>query len=232
MPDIIFGDIMMMVGLNSLEDLHRSRTICQSWNVMISTMTKHKKHTIRRKAKFLAAQIRGRWKDADHTPLLPELVTAASLAHHGMLGSVRLMVLQDVDLASVPAEHLASLASRVTKCVAIVNVENIKHLIMSIMDSLKCPWLSVCDQTLGSEDTEVLGRVMSGVTNHSSVFRSGDLPRPIRGRVWLCCQTFTTDTELRHWATRAVTSDPDEADDYIVFRTQGVCQCQGCREED
>ena len=124
----------MMVGLNSLEELHRSRTICQSWNVMISTMTKHKKHTIKRKAKFLAAQIRGRWKDADHTPLLPEIVTAASLAHHGMLGSVRLMVLQDVDLASVPAEHLASLASCVTECVAIVNVENIKHLIMSIMN--------------------------------------------------------------------------------------------------
>ena len=45
---------------------------------------------------------------------LPEITCAASLAHHGLLGSVEEMSLCDVDLTSVPAEHLASLFSSVT----------------------------------------------------------------------------------------------------------------------
>ena len=35
LPDLIFGDIMMMVGLNSLESLHRCRQVCTTWNEMI-----------------------------------------------------------------------------------------------------------------------------------------------------------------------------------------------------
>ena len=30
-----FGKIMMMVGLNSLESLHRCRQVCRTWNDMI-----------------------------------------------------------------------------------------------------------------------------------------------------------------------------------------------------
>ena len=33
-PDI-FDKIMMMVGLSSLESLHRCRQVCSAWNVMI-----------------------------------------------------------------------------------------------------------------------------------------------------------------------------------------------------
>ena len=33
-PDI-FDKIMMMVGLNSLESLHRCRQVCSTWNAMI-----------------------------------------------------------------------------------------------------------------------------------------------------------------------------------------------------
>ena len=33
--DIIFEKIMMMVGLDSLESLHRCRQVCRTWNVMI-----------------------------------------------------------------------------------------------------------------------------------------------------------------------------------------------------
>ena len=35
LPDVIFGDIMMMVGLESLEILHTCRQVCRSWNEMI-----------------------------------------------------------------------------------------------------------------------------------------------------------------------------------------------------
>ena len=35
LPEMIFSDIMMMVGLNSLESLHRCRQVCKTWNEMI-----------------------------------------------------------------------------------------------------------------------------------------------------------------------------------------------------
>ena len=35
LPDLIFSDIMMMVGLESLESLHRCRQVCFKWNEMI-----------------------------------------------------------------------------------------------------------------------------------------------------------------------------------------------------
>ena len=35
LPDVLFGDIMMMVGLESLDTLHTCRQVCQSWNEMI-----------------------------------------------------------------------------------------------------------------------------------------------------------------------------------------------------
>ena len=33
--DLIFGKIMMMVGLHSLENLHNCRQVCTAWNIMI-----------------------------------------------------------------------------------------------------------------------------------------------------------------------------------------------------
>ena len=35
LPDLIFSDIMMMVGLGSVESLHRCRQVCSTWNEMI-----------------------------------------------------------------------------------------------------------------------------------------------------------------------------------------------------
>jgi len=35
LPDPIFSDIMMMVGLESLESLHRCRQVCSKWNEII-----------------------------------------------------------------------------------------------------------------------------------------------------------------------------------------------------
>ena len=33
--DLIFGKIMMMVALDSLESLHKCRQVCTAWNAMI-----------------------------------------------------------------------------------------------------------------------------------------------------------------------------------------------------
>ena len=35
LPDLMFCDIMMMVGLESLESLHRCRQVCRAWNEKI-----------------------------------------------------------------------------------------------------------------------------------------------------------------------------------------------------
>ena len=32
LPELVFSDIMMMVGLHSLESLHRCRQVCRTWN--------------------------------------------------------------------------------------------------------------------------------------------------------------------------------------------------------
>ena len=157
LPNIIFGDILVMVGLNSLEDFKKCHQVCQSWNVIIAHMTKYEKDTIRREADNLASQIRKNWMFL-HEPKLPEITTAASLVSNGLLGSVEEMLLRDVDLVSVPTEHLASLASCVTSNVFIWNVGNLD--IISFLGSLKCERLDIRRQTLSSVETRALVRAM------------------------------------------------------------------------
>ena len=35
LPDLIFSDIMLLVGLESIEGLHRCRQVCSTWNEKI-----------------------------------------------------------------------------------------------------------------------------------------------------------------------------------------------------
>ena len=156
-----------MIGDGSIEDLHKCRQVSQSWNVMITHMTKYKKDKIRREAKYQAFMIRKRWNGDQYMPpfppFLPEIVTAASLAHHGLMDSLEEITLWDVDLASVPAEHLASLASCVTDFVGINNISNID--LMPVLDNMKCEVLSINSQSLRSEETQSLVRALeSNVT--------------------------------------------------------------------
>ena len=164
LPDVVFCDIIMKIGLNSLEDLHKCRQVSQSWNMMTAQMTKHKKVNIRKKAESLASQFRE--ESRFHLEVLSvtfkvsllKIVTAASLVHHGMLDSVEVITLRDVDLASVPGEHLASLASCVTESVLISNVSNCD--LTSVLDRVTGPVLSISRQTLSSEETRALVRAM------------------------------------------------------------------------
>ena len=169
LPEFIFGDMMMMMGLNSLEDLHRCRQVCQSWNVMIFAMTKYKKDKLRRKADDQAVHIREKWvwpqtreQWSTVPPNVPEIITAAFLAQHGLLGSLEIIWLWYVDLASVPAEHLASLTSCVTERFLIINVSNFN--IRCILGGIKCKWLCISRHILSSEETQDLVMAMeSGV---------------------------------------------------------------------
>ena len=128
---------------------------------MISQMTKYNKATIERNSESLAAQIREKRANFKRA-LLPEITTAASLAHHGLLVSVQNLVMRNVDLASVPVENLASLTSCVTGTVEVNNLRNCD--IISILDRVECDLLDISNQSLSIEETRALVRVMeSGV---------------------------------------------------------------------
>ena len=130
LPNHVFDEVIMtMMGGDILQNVHKCRQVCQSWNVMMSLMTKYEKDTIRSEPESLAAQIREKWNNHHH-PGLPEIVTAAKLAHDGMLCSVKYLYLMDMDLASVPADHLASLVACVTEFVFIFNVINCDPVIL------------------------------------------------------------------------------------------------------
>ena len=91
-------------------------------------------------------------------PRLPEITCAASLAYCGLLNSVDGMRLRGLDLASVPAQHLASLVSCVTWNIEIRSDVSGCDLV-SFLDSLKCEWLYV-GVSLDSDETKALVRAM------------------------------------------------------------------------
>ena len=78
---------------------------------------------------------------------LPEITCAASLANHRLLGSVKEMSLWDVDLTSVPAEHLASLFSSVIWRVFLRNVSGCG--LVTILDNVKSELLDISSQESG-----------------------------------------------------------------------------------
>ena len=153
LPDLIFNDIMVRVGLESLGDLNNCRQVCQTWNDMIWKMPKD---TIRRHHESLATQIRRDWyyddDDEVHSPCLHEISAAARFAHYGLLGNVRYMILKDVDLASVPPEQLSALASSVSDYIDISNVRNWEVILANI----KCELYLGVEIFLESEETEAL----------------------------------------------------------------------------
>merc|ERR1712083_797317 len=104
-------------------------------------MIKYEKDPIRRLTERLRVWLLRKRGSSPIT--IPEISAAASLAHHGLLGSVFELWLRDVDLTSIPAEHLASLASCVTQFFFIINVSNI----ISILDNVKCQCLIITRQT-------------------------------------------------------------------------------------
>ena len=97
------------------------------------------------------------------------ITCAASLAHHGLLGSVKEMVLRNVDLTSVPAEHLASLVSSVTGRVTIENVSGCD--LITILDSVKSRVLNISWQSLGREETQALVRAMESHVEEVQLYK-------------------------------------------------------------
>ena len=92
---------------------------------------------------------------------LKTITDAARLAHHGMLGCLKSIWLGNVDVASVPTEHLASLVSCVTEGVYIFNVSNSD--LTSILDSSKSRMLYINNQSLSTKETQAVVQAMANV---------------------------------------------------------------------
>ena len=86
---------------------------------------------------------------------LPVITCAASLAHHGLLVSVKRLWLGNFNLTS---EHLAALVSCVTQCVYIWYVSG--YDLGTILDNIKCTKLGIFNLSLGSEETRALLQAM------------------------------------------------------------------------
>ena len=89
---------------------------------------------------------------------ISEIMCCASLAHHGLLGSVVTMRLLAIDLSPVPAQHLASLVSCVTRNLNIWNISGCDLFLL--LSSLKCKDLMIARQRLGRQETRALVQAM------------------------------------------------------------------------
>ena len=136
---------------------------------------------------------------------------AASLAHHGLLDSVYVesMMLSDVDLSPVPAQHLASLASCVSDRAGIYDVSGCG--LVSFIDGVQCiDTLWIRSQSLGREETWALVQAMvSSVQNvelHDEVTLDIEALAEYRGNSRCTSVKLFSDTaaryreQLRTWA--------------------------------
>ena len=235
LPKRIFDDMMMMTELGSLQDLHKCRHVCQSWNVMISEMTKYKKDQIKSKAESLADQIEKKWNERLY-PLLPEIVSAASLAHHGKLRPVSYLDLRDFSLASVPTKHLVALASLVKLEIKFWHVSNCD--LTSILDCAKSEWLNFNRQSLSSEETRALVRAMETGVNCVELGEEGEVSLDMtaltqysgHGKcVSVTCYGDTADRyreEVRTWAQRMNWIEKDGFNHEITITKNDTCGIQ------
>ena len=144
---------------------------------------------------------------------IDDIRTAASLAHLGLLRSNKMWMFQDMDLNSVPADHLASLVSCVTNRVVMLNVSNTGSDLVSFLDSVKSRELVIGSQSLSSEETRALVRAMESRVTQVSLGKGGEVSLVTalsqysgRGRCWrVSCYDDTRDkyrAEVASWARR------------------------------
>ena len=148
-----------------------------------------------------AMRSRGTLQDIHIYPDIPEICCAASLAHHGLLGSVDSLDLYN-DLASVPPEHLTSLVSCVAGKVEIMNISGCD--LVTIIDSVKCEDLHIYNQCLGGEETQALLRAIESRVKYLKLFNE-----TISG----CRANLFTLARKRNWKVF-----PTSQGEYIISR--------------
>ena len=106
-----------------------------------------------------ADKIQADWSDQCHTPSEAEVKRAALLAWEGHLTSVKYMIIMNVSITDIPRDHMERLASVVTDT---VNIHRINHAdqLGSILGSVKCKELWLCDMELSEVETRALVTAM------------------------------------------------------------------------
>ena len=160
--------------------------------------------------------------DSGRCPL-QVITSAASLAHQGLLGPVRRLWLEGVDLTSIPAEHMAALVSSATWSVLISNVSGCDFV--TILDSVKSQWLNIYDQSLGLEETQALSRAMETRVEEVGLNRViVDIEALTKyngfGKCWhVSCRTYYLNKEkLKTWAWA-------KSIDWKVIPSEGYSRC-------
>ena len=82
MPREILSDILMKVGLASLDDLRKCRQVCRNWKLAIGEMTKHQVDLLKRNE---AEYVRHLWEECHWLPSYEEISRAKSLVKSGHL---------------------------------------------------------------------------------------------------------------------------------------------------
>jgi len=247
LPDT-FRIIMLMVGLDSLDDLHRCRRVCRKWDKDILSLVWGSEGS----RTIMKERIEKRWgpgllpsnEDISHARWLEskgildtvliknltervremidkynkydydwfteaELKCAASLAQHGLLGSLDRLRLFYMDLSPVPAKQLASLVSSVT---GDLNIDAISGDLTSLLASIKCEYLVISDQSLDGEETRALVRAMEWRVERVSlrgVKLDIEALTAYSGRgecreltLWRDVLSASIEEEVRNWASR------------------------------
>jgi len=192
LPEPIFRDIIVMVGLESPESLLRAMKVCSQWNEKIMrdiwespSRKKIMKERFERSwgpdmlptdeeishAKWLEARaildtatIKRLTERLSYDLGVPDImkVKCAASLAHHGLLTSVYTLVLRNDLSPVPAQQLASLVSCVTRCLSITNVSG-RDLVI-LLSSLKCEQLDIHSQSLGREETQALVQAMeSGV---------------------------------------------------------------------
>ena len=116
----------------------------------------------------LISRIHGPDKFSPTYGLTLDLVRAAArLAHYGQKGFNH-MILQDLDLSTVPGEHLCSLASSVRNMFSIRAVKGCN--LIKMIDSVKCNTLALTNQNLDREAAEALVQAMETRIEQLEIF--------------------------------------------------------------
>ena len=152
LPDLIFDEIMMIVGLDSPGSLCKCRQVCRTWNVKI--ISNIWGNTLKRNI------LTDRVGDmiATYPCYPPDVACGASLAYQGLLGPVKRLWLycnseeQDAELGRIPTDHLTSLVSLVTVGVTIIDPPGFD--LVTALDSVRSEKLEITNQRLGAEETE------------------------------------------------------------------------------
>ena len=108
----------------------------------------------------LVSRIKDELKEAIYTENLALLTSAAALAYRGLLKDVEEVFLHEVNLSTIPTDHLISLMSSVTDTFDIY--DNVTGCdLVTILDSLQCNEIGLGFNDLGKEEeAQALVRAM------------------------------------------------------------------------